>query len=366
MRVVVDFEMSHEALIAEWRRLYPLAEPNFFLSPPWVETWLGGIPDSVRIGVVRAFDDLRGVLGMGVVGVAPRNNFASFSEARLHETGIEDYDRIYLEYNDFLIAKSSPPETRSAMLDALLDALPRVEEFVFRNARTPIIACAEAIANVRNLELQLHLTQPTHQIELKSQGKSVFDGFSPSLRAKICRALRRYEERGPVALHRSTTGPDRAIAWTELMRLHAQTWSRRGASGVFRGERFMGFHGRIFERHPKSIDLVRVTVGNDTIGALYNFVSGARVYNYQSGFRYESDNQLVPGFVTHAIAAERYREDGYSTYDMMGGDADYKRRLGVEGETLKSFALTRRGLRSTLRSLSKSLRPFRAAETRQT
>jgi CelD/BcsL family acetyltransferase involved in cellulose biosynthesis len=128
----------------------------------------------------------------------------------------------------------------------------------------------------------------------------------------------------------------------------------------------MGFHGRLQERHASSVDLTRVSVGGETIGALYNFVSGDRVYNYQSGFRYESDNQLVPGFVTHLLAAERYREDGFAIYDMMGGEAEYKRRLGAEGETLKTVALTRRGWRSSLRGLLKLLRPSHAAKTRQT
>lgn len=366
MRTSVEQVTSHATLADEWRRLYAMSEQNFFLSPPWIETWLGATPDSVKISVVRAYDDLRGVFALAIVGVPARKNVAAFSQARLHETGIEAHDRVYIEYNDVLTARNAPSGTRREMVVALLDAMPKVEEFVFRNARSSLAGCVAAVAAEKGCEYQELLVQPSFQIDLKSAGASVFNGFSSSLKTKIRRAMRRYEERGEIRLERAQPGVERTIAWTELMRLHAETWSRRGADGVFREKDFMGFHERLLERYPTSVDLVRLIAGGDAVGALYNFIAGDRVYNYQSGFRYESDNQLAPGFVCHALAADRYREDGFATYDMMGGDAEYKRRLGVEGESLKTVVLTRRGLRSSLRSLAKSVRRVRSEGTRQT
>lgn len=366
MRTTVTFEAPSAALADEWRRVYGLSETNFFLSPTWIETWLGGAPDETKIGIVRAFDDLRGVFALALIGAPPRTSFAGFSQSRLHETGDDAYDRIYIEYNDFLIAATAPPETRREMIGAIIDAQPRVEEFVFRNVRQPVSDALEDYAQVRGFDLRTLMAQPTFQIDLTVDGAPLLDRYSSSLRAKLRRAIRRYEERGELKLTRAAPGHDRSVAWTELMRLHEQTWSRRGMIGVFRGQAFIGFHERLLDRHADFVDLIKLTVGGETIGVLYNFIADGRVYNYQSGFRYESDNQLVPGFVCHALAAEKYRVDGFKTYDMMGGEAEYKRRMGVEGETLKTVVVTRRGLKSMVRSFVNSLRPVRSARTRQT
>ena len=69
---------------------------------------------------------------------------------------------------------------------------------------------------------------------------------------------------------------------------------------------------------------------------------------------------------SHALAAEHYRKRGLQLYDLMGGDADYKRRLGVEGETLHSIALVRDTVKTRLRATLASALRGPAAGTHQT
>ncbi|MFZ5618904.1 MAG: GNAT family N-acetyltransferase [Pseudomonadota bacterium] len=350
------------SLIDEWTRVFAMSDARFFLSPAWVETWLAAQQDGVEIGCVRVFDDLRGVYGMGLVGLPKRSSFIALREARLHEAGVETLDRIYLEYNDILLVRDAPAGAREAAIAAIFDALPKVDEFVFRNATAPLADAVEAIASDKKFAIARLNRQPVFELRLKAEG----EGFSPSLRAKIRRSIRRYEERGEVRLQRAANEAERAVAWTELMRLHAETWSRRGVSGVFSERDFRAFHERLIAHHPSAVDFLRLTAGGETVGVLYNFVLGDRVCNYQSGFRYEADNQLVPGFVAHALAAARYRDEGFAIYDLMGGDADYKRRLGVEGETLEMIVATRPGLRTKARSLARSIRRARDEGMRRT
>lgn len=361
---IVDHSAS---LMDEWTRVYAMSDARFFLSPAWIETWLGAAPEGVEIGCVRVYDDLRGVYGMGLVGLPGRKSFAAPREARLHETGVEALDRIYLEYNDIMVARDAPAGAREAAISELFDALPKVDEFVFRNATAPLVASVEEIARERKIDVGRLLSQPTFQIRLEpGGGETATASFSASLRAKIRRAIRRYEARGEVRLQRAATEAERAVAWTELMRLHAETWSQRGSSGVFGDKVFCGFHESLVARHPSAVDFLRLTVGGETVGVLYNFVVGDRVCNYQSGFRYEADNQLVPGFVCHALAAERYRDEGFAVYDLMGGDADYKRRLGAEGEMLETIVAARRTLATKARSIARSIRRARDAGTHRT
>ena len=367
MRTDLSFMEEPMAFLDEWRRLYGQSDSRFFLSPAWAEAVIASAPKRKKLATVRVFDDLRGVYAMAFASASP-NPFASLMRAaRLQETGVEAVDRVYIEYNDILVARSAPDGARDAAVSALFDGLPETDEFVFRNATPNLTACVERAADARNLEIAFVKRQPTFAIDLAKGGdKGVMASFSSSLRSKIRRSIRRYEERGALSLKRPEGGAEKAVAWTELMRLHAQTWSRRGKRGVFNERAFCAFHERLIERYPENVDFVRLAAGDETIGVLYNFIERDRAYNYQSGFKYEAGNQLAPGFVCHALAAEAYRTAGFLVYDLMGGDSDYKRRLGEEGEMLTTIAVSRRNLRSQMRSALKSATTPRDAKKRQT
>ncbi|HNS86217.1 MAG TPA: GNAT family N-acetyltransferase [Parvularculaceae bacterium] len=362
MRAAIDIISDRAAFRDEWRRLYARSDASFFLSPPWIETLIDSRTDRTTFKALRIFDDLHGVYGAALIGEA-RTPIMPGAVARLHETGDEAIDRVYLEYNDILIAHDAAPQARLEAICAVIESAPKVDEFVFRNARPPLAAAVIAAGERLGLKRRTLLRQPTFFIDLTS---GVMEGFSASLRAKIRRAVRRYEERGAVRLIISKGEAERDVAWTELMRLHAKTWGSRGQRGVFSAPEFLNFHRRLIERFPSNADLVRILAGDDTIGVLYNFIDRDRAYNYQSGFLYEASNQLAPGFVAHALAAEHYREKGLKAYDMMGGDADYKRRLGSEGETLETLVLERPSLKSKLRNLIRRKSRAHGAGKRQT
>lgn len=367
MRTTFSSVRDVDSLLDEWRRLHAMSGAGFFLSPPWIATLLTAAPGAVDFGVIRVLDDLRGVYGIALVGVSRQRSFPSLREARLHETGIPAVDRTYIEYNDILLARGAPDGSREAAIDVMIDELPKIDELVFRNARPAFASAVREVAARRKGALRTLGHQPTYWIELSAPSDgSIFNRFSPSLRSKIRRSIRKYEERGAVEIQPATTESERTVAWTELMRLHADTWSRRGKAGVFGEPAFAAFHERLIEDFPNSIDLIRLTVGNETVGVLYNLISAKTVCNYQSGFRYEADNQLVPGFVCHALAADYYREKGFSSYDMMGGDAEYKRRLGREGETLSTLVLTRPGLRTAARISAEAIKRVPGVKMRRT
>lgn len=362
---------DREKFIADWARLHARSSSGLFLSPAWIGGLMEQAGAAATFGAVRVFDDLRGVFGMALIGIAPRGAFTRLREARLNESGLADLDRIYIEYNDVMLAERAVDGAREEVVTTLIETLAqagvRADQLVFRNVRPKFASAIEAAASGTRLDIETLQELPTFQIDLAAPldgtapDAPLIERLSSSLRAKIRRSIRRYEARGALLIEQPDDDAARAVAWTELLRLHAETWSRRGVKGVFHGDRVRRFHERLIERHPDHVDFLRLRAGSETIGVLYNLIDGDRIMNYQSGFRYEADNQLAPGFVAHLKAAERYREAGYEVYDMMAGDADYKRRLGSEGETLRTIALTRRGLRARLRAGAKSLRPARSA-----
>lgn len=363
MRTAFEKIGTWSAIRDEWLRLYAMSEARFFLSPGWIEALLAWKPDDADFHCLRVFDDLRGVYGMAIVGAPTPRSFAGQRIAHINESGDPAIDRVFIEYNDILLAKGAPDDAREAAIAAVFDALPRVEEFVIRNARPALASAAEGAARAAGFAVNVLSVQPTFAIDLTAP---VFNSFSPALRTKIRRSIRRYEARGPLRIERPVSEAERAVAWTSLMRLHARTWSQRDKVGVFNAPDFTAFHLRLVDGDPERTDLLRLVAGDETIGVLYNFIDRNSVRNYQSGFYYESDNQLAPGFVAHALAAEHYRSRGFACYDLMAGDAEYKRRLGAPGESLTTLALIRPTLRMKLRERLKRLRRVPGANGRRT
>jgi CelD/BcsL family acetyltransferase involved in cellulose biosynthesis len=317
-------------------RLYAQAAPNFFHAPPFLSAWLAAAGENVRL--------LRHADAIAFVGVRGR-------EVWFGETANAAFDRLYVEYQDFLLAPGAGEAARDAALDALIDGAPEASTFVFRNARPALAAACRRAAERRGLIFRILRTQPTFQVAFAET-----DHLSASLRAKIRRSIRRYEERGPVSLTPATSVEDRAAAFRELMALHEPYWRDRGEPGAFADPSLRAFHERLIVDAAGETDLLRVTAGAETIGVLYNFLAGGRAYNYQSGFRPEADNQFAPGFTAHALAIDHYRRRGFSVYDLMAGEADYKRRLAREGETLTSLVIERRGVLQQAKSLARWIR----------
>lgn len=350
------------ALLDDWRELYErVGEKSFFLSPQWIDAWLAGKPEHVEAVVVRGVDDGETVL-LGLVGLRRRRSppIVGARAAHLHEFGVAALDAVYIEYNDFLVAAEAPVGVRRGAVAALLETFDGVDDLVFRNIRAPLARAIAEAADTARRRLATLNRQPTFGVDLAAvvaSGGNYLASLPGSLGAQLRRSQRRYEERGALAFEVAATEAARDKAWNDLASLHEEGWRRRGRSGVFAAPEFAAFHRRLIAAAPDKIHLVTIYSGKEIIACLYNLVEGGRVLNYQSGFRFEDDNQLKPGFLAHALAIDHYAARGFSEYDLLAGDAPYKRRLATERETLQTVVLEKcAGPRAGLRRFGRRLR----------
>jgi len=258
---------------------------------------------------------------------------------------------------------------RAKALLKIFEAYPNIDEFVFRNITSTLCNALKEVAKSLKFEFDEFRSQPTFQINLQSTctDGELLDQFSKSLRAKIRRSIREYEKRGELQLRKASTPNEREQSWNDLVRLHESVWQARGQEGAFKNPLMRKFHEALFSTHPAKVDFVSLSCGGDVIGVLYNFIHGQTAYNYQSGFKVEANNKLVPGFILHSMAAEYYAKQGLKTYDLLAGDAEYKRRLGEEGQHIHSVVITRPGLVTNVRAMLKRVKGAVAgfAEMRQ-
>lgn len=364
---------ASEELLSEWKTLYARAETrSFFLSPPWISAWLSGRPEEVDLFVMR------GVAGgetrvLGLLGSSARRSPPVIGTRAVHlnEFGVPSFDAVYIEYNDLLVNVSAPETARRDALNALFEYFSSEDDLLFRNVR-PELAAAIETANEGRRAVHVLNRQPTFGVDLGAArvgGDDALTGLSSSARSQIRRSIRRYEERGVLTFMIAGSAAEREEVWKKLSELHLASWNSRGMSGAFGAPAFEAFHKHLRDHSPECVHLIEITAGDETIGCLYNFIHEGRAMNYQSGFRFEEDNQLKPGFVAHALAIKHYAEAGLSAYDLLAGDAPYKRRLASEGESFSTLVLERRdGVRALARHAARRLKAALtpAAETRQT
>lgn len=321
--------------------------------------WLGDAPDST---VLYRIDIMKGdaLCLLGAMGKQTRRQppLLGLRESRLHEFGDPLWDAMYIEYNDFLLAADGEDSLRRAAIAAIFENIAHVDTIVFRNITPALENAALQVVAEKKLQLRILNKQPVFVCDLaklRTEQNPFLKSLSKSLQAKIRRSIRRYEERGSVSYRLVETSEEKMRAWDKLLRLHEAGWRMRGKLGVFANSRFVSFHQRLSKGAPANCHLFEVSAGHETIGVLYNFVHDGQAINYQSGFLFEDDNQLAPGFVCHALAAQYYLDQGYASYDLLAGEADYKRRLGEEVTTLTSLAIDRPTWRNKLRCAVKSL-----------
>jgi len=300
---------------------------------------------------------------MGVIGGGGRRPaIIGLEEARFFETGDPSLDAIYMEYVDFLSLPGADPSLRGAMIAEIASRFCGADTIVFRNLRPEMSAAVRGFAEGGPWASRTLLEQPVYAIDLaaiRERGGDFIESLeSASLRNKVRRAIRGYEERGNLTC-RIASNEDRLDAWRRLGELHEARW--RGV-GAFSNRLFLDFHEKLQRLAPDACELMEITCGDEAIGVLYNFSYEGRVMNYQSGFRAEDDNRLTPGFVCHALACQHYLEHGAGVYDLLAGEADYKRRFGAPAVTLTSIALERSSWRIAIRNALKGSGPRAAQE----
>jgi CelD/BcsL family acetyltransferase involved in cellulose biosynthesis len=344
--------------LTRWTALYRHAEtPSFYQSPAWMTAWLESAGRAALYSVEASREGR--TLMMGVVGAGPRRPAVfGLKEIRLQETGEAALDDIYVEYNDFLTAPEAGVDLRRDVIDALAQDFADADAIVFRNVRAPL---AEAVRNWAAAGVWDCVTlreQPVYVVDLgaiRNAGGDFLASLGGSFKTKLRRAMTGYEQRGALSCRVASTEDEHRAAWERLAALHQASWRARGKPGSFANPKLVAFHQNLQRHAGDETHLFEVRCGVETIGVLYNFIHEKRVLNYQSGFKIEDDNKLTPGFVCHALACQYYTDAGFEIYDLLAGEADYKKRLGAPSETLTSLSLERASPRNKVRHLMKNI-----------
>ena len=327
----------------DWRDLEGRADCSFFLSWSWIGCWLSVLPPQVRPRILRAHhgDEL-----VGVAVVTPcrrfRHGVMRSNGLYLNQTGLPDLDQITIEYNGFLVDRRSGGRIEKAFLDFLIDEADDWDELLLGG----VDLAYREIARDTGLRLRLLNRSPCDHVrldDLRRDGRDYLAALSRNTRYQIRRTRRLYEFAGPLTVEVAADA-DQALEFFDGMKpLHQAYWEGRGEPGSYSNSFFVRFHRNLIRSRAPfgEIQFLRVKVGDEPIGYLYNLCWRGRVSAYQSGFSYDEDRQFKPGLICHNLAIEHNLAGGAEIYDFLAGDSQYKRSLGIDRTELMWFALQR-------------------------
>lgn len=332
----VSFALEHpdgDELRRLWTDLERRADITFYLSWHWIGAWVAeaGPPDFVLVG--RAGGEVV-CLGLLRKAVLWRHGVIRSRTLLLHQTGKEEEDIVFIEYNRFLADRRCGDLGPAAVswLRANRRALGGFDEIDLGGVTDEDVRALRKAG----CRIHVHAHKSTAFIDLKSiraSGADYLATISSNTRYQIRRALKIYEARGPLELQSART-VEEAIAFFEAMGvLHEAAWRQKGEGGAWRFPFLVRFHRRLIETAfaEGGVEIVRVSCGGEAIGYIHCLVRGGWIGSYLSGFAYEADNKVKPGLVSFYLYIEEKLKNGGEVFDFLAGDHRYKTSLGERG-----------------------------------
>ena len=328
------------ALQALWSALEARADVTFYLSWSWIGAWIeeAGMPDLVLVGRSQGDPVAIGLLRRAV---QRRHGFVRSRTLCLHETGDEEKDIIFIEYNGLLTDRRfGRLEPQALAFLRRIGGFDEVQLGGFAEDGYETVRAA-------GYRTHVHALKTTAFVDLKAVRAADGDylaTISSNTRYQIRRALKIYEARGPLTLQPARS-VEEALAFFDAMGdLHERAWQQKSEGGAWRFPFLVAFHRRVIETaFPEGgIEIVRISCGDTPIGYIHCLVRGGWSGSYLSGFAYEADNKVKPGLVSFYLYIEDKLRGGGEVLDFLAGDHRYKTSLGQPGPDMYWFRVQAR------------------------
>ena len=152
--------------------------------------------------------------------------------------------------------------------------------------------------------------------------------LSANHRYNLQRKRKALERLGLVSYRHIQKGSEANQAFDSVVRLHEKRWTLNGAGGgVFQRARFLAFHRdlvKVFEQKGW-LSLSLLTLDHRPVAGIYGFVYEGAYYFYLPGFDPTAAPRTSPGMLVLCHRIEQAIEEGLGCFDLLQGDADYKR-----------------------------------------
>jgi CelD/BcsL family acetyltransferase involved in cellulose biosynthesis len=329
-----------ECLADQWRKLESSSSACFFQSWDWIGCWITEAQVQPWLLVGRQFDRVA-LLGLLISSRQRRHGMICADALLLHQLGDKDKDIISIGYNGFVVDSNANEQ----IIGEAISFLRQITAVGFVELQLKSVSQNywdhAQLSGFRRILISQNRSWRVNLQKIRHSGRAYIEYLSANTRYQIRRATRLYRTRGTLT---TTVARDESEAlhfFESLKELNTTYWLSRQKIGSFTYPFFERFHRRLIKDclSKGTVELVRISAGNDPIGYLYNFVYNGTIYAYQSGFAYEDDPKLKPGLISHQLCIERHLRNGADTYDFLAGYGRYKTNLGIAGPDVFDLSL---------------------------
>lgn len=349
-----------KSLEKNWITLQEQADCSFFQSWSWIGVWLAKVVDelSLQLITIHFESDLIG-LGVFVSTKVTRHHIIKSRSMFLNEAPFSGNNMV-IEYNGLLVARGHESKAYAQVIPFLMNNFPTVDEFYFGAMKSVDDIAKNVGQGEYAVKYICQQDSPTWLVKLDDLGGGV-DAYLATLgknrRLQIKRSLRLYNEVSTVQVEEAESVEQALNFFDGLKKLHTKRWHSIGKAGSFANARWEVFHRALIAScyDKGEIQLLKISNMSGEIAYLYNFIWRQRVYVLQTGFAMFDDKRLMPGYVAHTLAIIHNKNKGMTVYDLMNGDALYKKLLCDHNETLYWSVIQRKRYRFAFESAAGSL-----------
>jgi CelD/BcsL family acetyltransferase involved in cellulose biosynthesis len=351
LRVSLSVIEDLDSLERKWTALETNAACSFFQSWGWIGSWIGGLPVRLRPQLLEVWVEDR-IVGLALLGNQKirRHRLISSNALFVAETGDRCFDCLTVEHNGFLIDSTVSVEVLRESLAGLKTNSKEWDELFISAVTSKHVADYIDSAQQARLCAVIALRKPYYYVDcdqIRNSARDYLGTLSRNTRAQVRRAVRAYEEEGPISVHVADSLELAEHYFEKLRDLHQRHWQAKDLPGAFGSVFARDFHHRLIRNRFShgEVQLVSIRAGDAPIGYLYNFMFRGVVYNYQSGFCYSNDARLKPGLVSHCYAIQHNIDAGMHTYDFLMGSQRFKQSLASNESEMVWLVLQRPRLR---------------------
>lgn len=234
------------------------------------------------------------------------------------------------EYLDLIVTDNA---ATSQIVKALLNGLKNFRSkydllrFTDMAEDALLLACLPNWATECNSEFRQMPWMVCPHIKISGDFESYLQTVSSNHRANFRRRQRKLNDTCKLTMEIATTPAQVEKDFDTLFALHQKRWTQREGTSAFNNETSRRFHRRVAKMMAENnvARIFSLKCDDKTVAALYCFLYDHRLMYYQAGFDIDYESQSV-GLVLMGMILQYCHEQGYSEFDFLRGEEEYKFR----------------------------------------
>ncbi|MEP2651747.1 MAG: GNAT family N-acetyltransferase [Paraglaciecola sp.] len=325
-----------EEIQEKWSTLFDISSASPFHNIYWINSWLKSLPFIPHLMEAREAGQ---VVGLALFCERQKRTIfgTKLKQLWLHRFGEVDYDQVWIEHNDFLLAGKNTHFIRKAMLIYLKNNKTLWDELYLGMATENTVSEFSEVFNFKRIDI----CSPDFVVNLinKQSSEDYLKDLSKNTRSQINRSLKLLSQRGSIELKQARTTHEKNLFLTEIAKIHIEKWESTPFGSGFNNPIFKKFHCNVLhaDTEGKHCRLYSLNLDNKPNAYVYIIKNNEKWYFYLSAIKKSQDNKVKIGLVIHTLLINEAITHGAKCYSFLAGDARYKRSMSNTSESLQQL-----------------------------